>query len=150
MSSVSQVVGHELREQRPQVAIGQDDHVVEQLAANGRDEALGNSVLPRAAEASPHGLDAHGPEHGQYLRAEGLASIEDDEPGHGLERERFSKLLDDPGRGRARRYAEPRDFSPPVAEDDQDVENPEGRVGTVKKSMAAMAWRWFRKKVVQL
>jgi hypothetical protein len=33
MSSVSQVVGHELREQRPQVAIGQDDHVVEQLAA---------------------------------------------------------------------------------------------------------------------
>jgi len=67
--------------------------------------------------------------HGQYLRAEGPASIEDDEPGHGLERERFSKLLDDPGRGRARRYAEPRDFSPPVAEDDQDVENPEGRRG---------------------
>jgi hypothetical protein len=53
MRPVDLVVGDELGEQQLQVPIVQHDHVVEQFAANGGDEALGNAFLPRAAEAGP-------------------------------------------------------------------------------------------------
>jgi hypothetical protein len=70
MRSVEVVVVEELAEQLLQVALAQDDDVVEQLPPDGGDEALGDAVLPRAPVASPDARDVHGPEQRDDLGGE--------------------------------------------------------------------------------
>ena len=59
MRSVEMIVIEELGEQLLQVALAQDDDMVEQLPSYGADEALCDTVLPRAPVVSPDGRDSH-------------------------------------------------------------------------------------------
>jgi N-acyl-D-aspartate/D-glutamate deacylase len=58
MRSVVVVVADVLGHQALKMAFVEDDDVIEQVSAAVADEAFGNAVLPRAAEAGPFGLDA--------------------------------------------------------------------------------------------
>jgi len=107
--------------------------VVEQLAANGGDEALRDPVLPWAAEAGPDGLDAHGPECGDDLGAEAPGAVEEQVPGHVVEGEGLSKLLDDPGCSRVRRHAKPGHLPATMADDEEDLQDAEGCRGDGEK-----------------
>ena len=51
MRSVIVIVKYILLHQPPQMALIQDDHMVEQIASIASDPTLGNAVLPRTAEA---------------------------------------------------------------------------------------------------
>ena len=64
----------------------------------------------------------------------------------GVVRERLPELLDDPLRGRVRRDVEVKGLPAVVQDDEQDVEDAEGRretTRTVKKSIAAMTSLWL-------
>jgi len=58
MRSVVVVVADVLGHQALKMAFVEDDDMIEQVASAVADEAFGNAVLPRAAEAGPFGLDA--------------------------------------------------------------------------------------------
>jgi len=68
----------------------------------------------------------------------------------GIMRERFAQLLDNPcGSGRSSR---PKMENAPlgVIDREPDIEDSEGAVGTVKKSIAAIASRWLRRNCITL
>ena len=75
--------------------------------------------------------------------------IEDDEPRGRPKWKRFSQLLNDPQAGRVLRGVEVHDPPPTVADDEEAVEHTEGDRWNLKKSIAAIASRWFRKNASQ-
>jgi hypothetical protein len=75
--------------------------------------------------------------------------IENEIPGSGPKGKRLPNLLDDPTARGILRDVYGQDASPIVANDEEAVERPNVIVGTVKKSMAAIASRWFRRKASQ-
>jgi hypothetical protein len=74
--------------------------------------------------------------------------IEDEIPGSRHKWKRLPQLLDDPTARRRLRDVNVQDV-PPIMADDEEAEHSERDVGTVKRSMAAIASRWFRRKASQ-
>jgi hypothetical protein len=70
MRAVVVVIVDIIAEQPTQVALAEHDDMIEQLAADAADPALGDAVLPGAAMGSPRGCDAERPERGDDLRGE--------------------------------------------------------------------------------
>jgi len=58
------------------MALVENDHLVEQIAAAVADEALGNAVLPRTAEAGSFGLDTEALYHVDHLGIEAGAAVD--------------------------------------------------------------------------
>ena len=54
------VVFYELLQQSLQVALAQDDHMIQKLSAKGAPESLDERILPRRPVRNPHLLDAAG------------------------------------------------------------------------------------------
>lgn len=63
-----------------------------------------------------------------------------------LIREGFSQLLDNPGARGMTRHVAVENAPSVVADDEETVEEAKVAVGTVKKSMAAIASRWLQRK----
>jgi hypothetical protein len=77
--SVAVVVGDIVVDEAAQLVLTEDDDVVEQFAAEGSDEALGDPVLPGAAEAGPDRCDRQGAEGRLNLVLEGVVPVMDQE-----------------------------------------------------------------------
>jgi len=127
MCPVHIVVVDEGVEQAAEVVLVQDDDVVEQFTPDGADESLGDPVLPRAPVAGPRRLHLHRTQCRHHPVRERGAAIEDHEPRCRLEWEGITKLLSDPGGGRARRDGAAGYVAPAVADDEEHVDDLERR-----------------------
>ena len=68
MDAFAVVVGDVAREKPPEVAVAENDHVIEQLTPTGSYPSLGERVLPGTAVRRSYGLDPKVPDRGGDLR----------------------------------------------------------------------------------
>ena len=103
----------------------QDDEVIEALATNRADQALGVSVLPRGARCRQHFLDSQiGDSRANDIAVDPVA-ISNKESRCFIEGKGFGKLLRRPPACRICRCIEVYDAAPIETEDDEAVEDPE-------------------------
>jgi len=109
-----------------------------------------DAVLPRTSEASPLGLDTKAPQRANDFLIEVRAPVEDQVAGRRIVWKRFVQLLRDPGTPRMFGDVAVENLSPVVRDDKKQYSTPKANVGTPKKSIAAIASRWFFRKVAHL
>jgi hypothetical protein len=64
------VVVVDIREEQPfQMRFVDGNHPIQQFAASAADPPLGNAILPRTTDGSPHGMDVQGANRVGYLAA---------------------------------------------------------------------------------
>src|ERR1035437_4223889 len=119
----------------------ENDHMVENVAAAVSYPAFRNTVLPRTAETGSLGLDAEVLHRVDHFFTELCAAIKDQVAGRRVIGERLAQLLHGLGAGRVFGHIAVKDAPPVMRNDKEAVENTKVSVGTVKKSIAAMASR---------
>ena len=122
-----------------QVVFVEHDDEIEAFAANGADDALGEGILPGSARCDDDLANAHALDPALEISAVDGIAIAEQVGGAGLVRERVDDLLSRPGGGGLVGDADVEEFSAVVAEYDKAEEQAKVRVGTTKKSMAAMS-----------
>ena len=128
-------------DQTAQMDLIEDDYVIEHFPAAASDPAFRNSILPRACGAGAHGFHATLYQHIGYIYAELGITIQDRIAVGARLRECLSQLLHYPRACRVFRNIEMEDFAPTMFNDEKAIQDPNVRVGTVKKSMAVMISR---------
>ena len=154
MRPILVVVGQVLAEQAAKMLVVENDDVVEQLAPNRPHESLGHSVLPRALVARTRGLERHRRDRGDHRRGEDRVPVEHQVSRAG--RPASSK-------GNASRSCCTTHGAVGLSVTlqctisrrecliaNQTYRTRKVAVGTVKKSMATITSRWFRRNVSQL
>ena len=101
--------------------------VIQHLSADAADPSLGDRVLPGRPVRRLRRLDAERPNGRDYGGAELGVAIEDEKAWSLVERERLPKLLDNPGRSRPLRHREVHHAAPRMVDEDEDVQDVEGR-----------------------
>ena len=115
--------------------------MIQQVSAATPHPTLVNSVLPRATKGRAHGLASHIFRRPDYVLAKCRVAVKEQEPVCSRVRPCFPHLLNDPQSTRISRDAVAKDLAPVVADDKKAIQNPKVSVGTVKKSIAAIAAR---------
>src|SRR5450432_3071082 len=115
------------REDSPQMAHAEDDHVVEAIAADRADQALDERVLPGRAWRAQDFLEAHACEPVAEGGAVDPVAVAQQVPRRAGFGERLDDLLGGPGGGRMLRHVEVQDTSAVVRQYDEDVEHAKGR-----------------------
>ena len=115
--------------------------MIEKLSATAPDPAFRDSILPRACRAYACGFHAAGCKQLGYLLAKLAVTIKNHIAVRTRFRKCFPQLLHYPGAGRVFRDVEMEDPASTVFDDEKQYKTRKVRVGTVKKSMAAMASR---------
>jgi hypothetical protein len=110
-------------DQLPQVALVQDDDVVEKSLADGPGKSLRESILPWALEAGARWFDEHRADRRSQPGREDGAAAEDHEAGCRLEREGLAKLLRAPACRRARRDGAADHVAPAAADDEKHMKD---------------------------
>jgi len=113
-------------EQPLQVRFVKGNHVIQQLAAAASDPALGDAVLPRAADHRSDSPDVHGANGGGNFVAVLGVVVEDEKFDWRLVRKGFSQLLHDPDARRVTRDVEMENTPPIMTDDKEDVKHVEG------------------------
>ena len=112
--------------------------MTEKLSATASDPAFGNPILPRACRACARGFQAAGCKQLGYLFSKLAVTIKN----RVAILTRFSKglpqLLHNPRASRVFRHIEMNDPASAMLDDEEQYKTRNVRVGTVKKSMAAM------------
>ena len=127
MRPVFVIVLDVLAHQAFQVAFIENDRMVEQIAAAIADPALGDTILPRTAEAGSLGLNAEALYGVHHLRIETGAAIKDQVAGRRIIRECLAQLLNDPGAGRVLGHIAVKDTLPVMRNDEEAIEHAEGQ-----------------------
>ena len=141
MCSILVVVADVLFHKTFQVPFVEHDHMVEQIPAAVADKAFCNPVLPRTTETGSLRLDAEDLHRVDDFLIEVCTAIEDQVAGSRVVREYLAQLLNEPGAGRMPRHIEVQNTPPVMSNDEEAIENAKVTVGTVKKSIAAIASR---------
>ena len=126
MSTVLVVVANVFGKQPLQMALVQNDHMIEQIPPATALPALGDSILPRTAERSANRLAAHGSNGRQDFRVEFGISIQDQVFGCGLVGKRLPQLLYHPGDGWVSCDSAVRNPAAVMSDDKEAVEHAEG------------------------
>ncbi len=123
MNAILVVPGLELSEQPPRVSFTDHEYVVEELAADGPDEALGVAVRSLRADGGLVGPNAQTPDLTGELLSICSVAVPDQELGSGVPGEGVDDLLPEPGRRWVRRHV--REHKAPALEgqNDEDVED---------------------------
>ena len=103
-----------------QMALMENNHMIEQVATTGADPALGHAVLPRTAEAGSLGLDAEALYRADDFLVEIRAAIKDQIPRCGIVRKCLAQLLDHPCARWLPGHIEVKD-APPITSDDEEA-----------------------------
>jgi hypothetical protein len=90
VGAVVVVIANVIAKKSLQMGLVQSDDVVEDIAAAASDPALGNPVLPRAADRGLHALHVHGSNGSGNFQPVLLVVIKEEESGSGLIRESLS------------------------------------------------------------
>jgi len=123
------VVGDERLDQLPQVAVVQDDDVIENFSADCSDKPLRDPILPRALVAGARWLHEHRPDRrGQPGREDGVA-IEDHEARRRLEGKGLAQLLRHPGSSRTGGDGAADHVASAAADDEKHMKDAEHRGG---------------------
>jgi len=109
------------------VALVQDDHVVEELSADGADHALNKRVLPGRARGCENLGDADGLHPSAKLGAIDAVAIAQQIAGRRIIGERLDDLSRGPGGGWGICHIEKHDSAARMQQDDEHVKHTEGR-----------------------
>jgi len=142
MSSVLVIVTDVLGHQPFQMAFVEHDHMVEQVSSTIPDPAFGDAVLPRASEAGSFGLDAEVLDGADDFLVEVLCPVKDQIFRSRIVGKGLAQLLHHPSTGRMLSDIAVQN-PPPVMRDHKEAVQQNVSVGTVKKSIAAIASRWL-------
>jgi hypothetical protein len=123
----------------------EDKHVIHHVSATAFDPALRDSILPRTSKPRSDGRDVHVLGWHEHLAIEGRVPIQEEILGRRAVGKRLPKLLSDPRRGGMFGDISAEDLAARMADHEEHVEQSERSVGTVNRSMAAIASRWFLK-----
>jgi len=126
MRAIRVVITDVFIQQAFQMAFIHNDHMVEQIAAAIADPALGDTVLPRASEARPLGLDTEALYRVDHFFIELRAAIEDQITRRRVVRKCLAQLLDNPSACRVLGDTTLQDSPPIMRNDEEAVENAEG------------------------
>ena len=137
MRSVLVVVANIFAHQPFQVPFVKYNDIVKQVSATVADPALGDAILPWASEARPFGLDC-----------EICTAIKDQMAGRRIVGKGLAQLLRNPRATRMPCHIAMENQPPVMRNDEETIENPNDRVGTVKKSIAAITSRWLFRNAV--
>jgi hypothetical protein len=121
------------------VGFVEHDDEIEAFAANQADDALGEGILPGSARYDDDLANAHALHPSLEVSAVDGIAIAEQVSGAGLVGERVDDLLSRAGGGGLVSDADVEEFSAVVAEYHEAEEEAKVRVGTTKKSMAAMS-----------
>ncbi len=107
------------------VALAPNDNVIEELAPAPTNPPLSHRILPGTAKGGSARSCGHRLDGRDHVPAEDQVTVEDQILRRGIERERFSQLLDDPGGGRVEGGVEVMDPSSVVVDDEPTVQDPQ-------------------------
>jgi hypothetical protein len=141
MRSIFVVVTDVLVHQAFQMPFIQDDHMVKQISSTASDPALGNTILPRTSETGSFRLDAQCLNGTDDALTEVRSPIEDQILRRRIVGECFAQLLRNPCATRMTGMFQCRMRRRSCAMTKKQYNTPKVRVGTVKKSIAAIASR---------
>ena len=142
MRSIVVIVANIIGKKSFQVSLVHRNDVIEQITAAAFHPALGHSVLPGTPDRGSHAGDSQGANGRPYFQAVFLIVIKQQELRGRFVRKRFSQLLRDPTAGGMTGDVEVRNLSPVMClMIKKQYSSWNVTVGTVKKSMAAMASR---------
>ena len=137
-----------ISKQSTEMGFVQDDHVVQQFPATASHPALRHAVLPGTAMSRSDQLAAEVFQRRRDLSAELAVAVQDQILGCTILWEGLSQLLHDPGTGGMLSVTlKCRILRRPCSITKKPYSTRKVAVGTVKKSMAAIASRWFLRKV---
>ena len=103
------------------------DDMIQQVPAAVADEALGDAVLPRAAEAGPLGLDSEALDDADDLSVEVGGAVEYQVLRSRVIREGLAQLLCDPNTARMPGNVAVQDAPPAMGDDEEAIEHAEGQ-----------------------
>jgi hypothetical protein len=106
-----------------------DDDLIQQLAADGADQALHEGTLPGRTRRRHNFLDVQAGQTAPYFLCEDAIAVADEITRRRLEGEGLPQLPAHPFRSRRRRDLEVDDLASLVAENDEDVEQAKGHRG---------------------
>lgn len=112
-----------------QMALVEDDHVVEQVPTATADQAFRHPVLPRTLEAGPLRLDAEEPDRLNHFIVEVRTAVEDQEFQCGVVWKSLAQLLAHPHAGRMSGHIEVQDAPPVVRNYKKAVQHSTGERG---------------------
>jgi len=121
-----------------QVLLTEDNDVIEALSTDRADEAFGVGILPRRSRRCQYLLNAHALDTTVELLTVDTVAVTDHVFGRGVLRKCLDDLLGGPLCARVAGDVPVDDASAVMGEDEKDVEDVKGAVGTVKKSMEAL------------
>ena len=121
------VVGHELTQHAPEVAVVQHDHVVETLMPERPHDPLRDRVRLGRLGRREHRSDPKpgGPPY--EVPTVVAVAIADEELRGGVPRRRLDHLLPDPRCGRMGRHVPMHDAAPVMADEEEDIQRPQGQ-----------------------
>src|ERR1017187_5123385 len=103
------------------------DDMIQQVPAAVADEALGDAVLPRVAEAGPLGLDSEALDDADDLSVEVGGAVEYQVLRSRVIREGLAQLLCDPNTARMPGKVAVQDAPPVMGDDEEAIEHAEGQ-----------------------
>ncbi len=141
MRAVLMIIAGVFGMQPLQMASVHRDEMVQQVAAATFDPSFRDAVLPRAFERGSHSPDLQRPDRCGNLDPILTIPVQDQNRRSGFKWKRFPQLLDDPRTGRVFGNVEVQDAPTIMLMMKKQYSTPKVIVGTVKKSIAAIASR---------
>src|SRR6516162_10014227 len=126
VSARAQVIGEIEIQKATQRRLVKHYHVVQALASNGADEALGVRILPRRLWRGEHFTDANPPDPGPERLPINRIAIPQQITGHIIPRKRLDHLLCRPLRAGMGGDVEMEEAPPLVRQHHEDIENSKG------------------------
>src|SRR5450432_2544530 len=112
-----------------EMALTEDDDVVETLPPYGSHEAFSIRILPRRSRCGENFVDTETVDPTAELVAEDAVAIAEQVLGRGVFGERLDDLLGGPGSAGVLGDAEVKNAAPVVSQDEEDIQNPKRRGG---------------------
>lgn len=131
------------------MAFIEHDHMVKQVSSATPNPTLCSSILPRTTKRGANRFSPKVLGSADHVISELCIPIKHEELLSRDIRPCFPHLLNDPERTRIPGHVAVQNFPRPWLITKKQYKTPKVSVGTVKKSIAAMASRWFRRKVSQ-
>jgi hypothetical protein len=117
------MVGEVIPKETPEVALVEDDHVVEEFPPDAPDEPLDVGALPRRLRGDLHLGHAHAGHPSSERLAVDRIAIPEQKPRWGLPGKRLDELLSRPRSGGVRGDVDVKNPSPFVGQYEEDEEN---------------------------
>jgi len=135
------IVANVFREQMLEMPFTHRDNLIKQITLATFDPTLRHAVLPWTSKGGPHGVHLQGSDGSRDVQPILRIPIRDQEAGFRFKRKRLPQQLDNPLARRMAGDVEVQNAATAMDDDKDQQSTRKVTVGTVKKSIAAMASR---------